>query len=116
VDKDSRTVSAIFEIDNPKERLRAGMNLRVGIYTGRTEKILAVPASAIVDDNGMPVVFVQKEGESFERRIVDVGTKDGDWVGLRSGVANGERVVSTGAYQIRLAAIAPAALGHGHSH
>lgn len=116
VDKDSRTVSAIFEIDNPKGRLRAGMNLRVSIYTGRTEKSLAVPVSAIVDDNGMPVVFVQKEGESFERHIVDMGTKDGDWAGLRSGVANGERVVSIGAYQVRVAAIAPAALGHGHAH
>lgn len=116
VDKDSRTVSAIFEIDNPEGRLRAGMNLRAGIYTGRTEKMLAVPASSIVDDNGMPVVFVQKEGESFERRAVNAGTKDGDWVGLRSGVTGGERVVSLGAYQVHLAAIAPAALGHGHAH
>ena len=116
VDKDNRTVSAIFEFDNAQGRLRAGMNLRVGIYTGRTEKALAVPASSIVDNNGMSVVFIQKEGESFERRVVSVGTKDGDWIGLRSGVAAGERVVSLGAYQVHLAAVAPAALGHGHAH
>jgi len=116
VDKDSRTVSAIFEFDNAQGRLRAGMNLRVGIYTGRTEKALAVPTSSIVDNNGMSVVFIQKEGESFERRVVSVGTKDGDWIGLRSGVSSGERVVSLGAYQVHLAAVAPAALGHGHAH
>jgi len=116
VDKDSRTVPAIFEFDNPEGRLRAGMNLRVGIHTGRTEKILAIPASAIVDENGMAVVFVQKEGESFERRVVEPGIRDGDWVGLRSGVSKGERIVSIGAYQVRLAATAPAALGHGHAH
>ena len=116
VDKDSRTVSAIFEFDNTEGRLRAGMNLRVGIYTGHTEKSLAVPASSIVDNNGTPVVFIQKEGESFERRVVNVGVKDGDWVGLRSGVANGEHVVNLGAYQVHLAAVAPAALGHGHTH
>jgi hypothetical protein len=69
-----------------------------------------------VDNNGTPVVFIQKEGESFERRVVNVGVKDGDWVGLRSGVANGERVVNLGAYQVHLAAVAPAALGHGHTH
>jgi hypothetical protein len=28
-----------------------------------------VPASAIVDDAGRPIVFVQVEGESFERRL-----------------------------------------------
>lgn len=116
VDKDSRTVPAIFEFDNKDGRLRAGMNLRASIYTGRDEKALAVPASAIVDDNGMPVVFVQKEGESFERRVVSLGTRDGDWVGIRSGVTAGERVVSIGAYQVHLAAVAPAALGHGHAH
>jgi len=116
VDKDSRTVSAIFEFDNSDGRLRAGMNLPVGIYTGRNEKTLAVPASAVVDNNGTPVVFVQKEGESFERRIVTLGSRDGDWVGVRSGVAAGERVVSLGAYQVQLAAVAPAALGHGHAH
>lgn len=116
VDKDSRTVSAIFEFDNAEGRLRAGMNLRVGIYTGHAEKTLAVPVSAIVDNNGTPVVFVQKEGESFERRIVNIGTKDGNWVGLRSGVTLGERVVNIGAYQVHLAAVAPAALGHGHAH
>ncbi|MDO9053793.1 MAG: efflux RND transporter periplasmic adaptor subunit [Gallionella sp.] len=116
VNKDTRTVPAIFEIDNPEGRLRAGMNLRVGLYTGRSEKILAIPASSIVDENGITVVFVQKEGESFERRVVEPGTRDGEWVGLRSGISNGERIVSIGAYQVRLAATAPAALGHGHAH
>jgi len=116
VDKDSRTVSAIFEFDNPDGRLRAGMNLTVGIYTGREERMPAVPVSSIVDNNGVSVVFVQKEGESFERRIVTLGSRDGDWVGVRSGVAAGERVVSIGAYQVQLAAVAPAALGHGHAH
>jgi multidrug efflux pump subunit AcrA (membrane-fusion protein) len=116
VDKDSRTVPAIFEFDNTKGSLRAGMNLRVGVYTGRTEKMPAVPASAVIDDNGMAVVYVQKEGEAFERRVIEPGIKEGDWIGIRSGVAAGERVVSKGAFQVRLAATSPATLGHGHAH
>lgn len=116
VDKDSRTVPVIIEFANPGERLRAGMTLRAAVHTGRAEKSLAVPAAAIVDDNGQPVVFVQTEGESFERRAVTPGIRDGDWVGIRSGLAAGERVVTLGAYQVRLAATAPAALGHGHAH
>lgn len=58
----------------------------------------------------------KKEGEAFERRIVQLGTYDGSWVAVKSGVALGERVVSIGAYQVRLAATAPAAMGHGHAH
>lgn len=116
VDKDSRSVPVIFEFDNPEGRLRAGMSLRAGVFTGRGEQALAVPAGAVVDDNGQPVVFVQTEGEAFERRVVTLGTRDGGWVAVRSGLAAGERVVTLGAYQVRLAATAPAALGHGHAH
>lgn len=116
VDADSRTVPAIFEFDNADGKLRAGMSLRVGVHTGRSETTLAVPGAAIVDDNGQAVAFVQVEGERFERRVVTLGTRDGDWVAVRAGLAAGERVVTQGAYQLRLAATAPAALGHGHAH
>lgn len=116
VDKDTRTVPAIFEFDNPRETLRAGMMLSARLYTGHSVKRVAVPASAIVDDGGQAVVFVQKEGESFERRIVQLGPRDGDWVAVASGLSRGERIVTRGAYQVRLAAAQPAAMGHGHAH
>lgn len=116
VDRETRTVPAIFEFGNPDGRLRAGLSLRAALYTGRTLTGISVPATAIVDDNGQPVVFVQVEGESFERRVVTLGFRDGDMVAVRSGLAEGERVVSRGAYSVRLAATAPAAFGEGHSH
>lgn len=116
IDPESRTAPLILQFTNTTGQLKAGMNLRAHVYTGVTETSLAVPASAIIDDNGQPVVFVQAQGELFERRPVTLGTRDGDWVAVRSGVAEGERVVSTGAYQVRLAATAPAAIGHGHAH
>lgn len=116
VDATTRTLPAIFEFDNRNGALRAGMNVQAQLYTGRALKGVAIPASALVDDGGIAVVFVQKEGESFERRAVETGPRDGDWVAIKSGVAAGERVVTRGAYQIRLAAAQPAAMGHGHAH
>jgi membrane fusion protein, heavy metal efflux system len=116
VDPETRTVPAIFEFANPAGRLRMGMRFRAWLYTGRASEGPAVPASALVDESGQAVVFVQKSGETFERRLVETGPRDGDWVALRAGIAPGERVVTRGAYQLRLAAIAPAALGHGHAH
>lgn len=116
IDKETRTVPAIFEFANPDGRLKAGMSVRAALYTGRNVEAVAVPVEALVDDAGQPVVFVQTEGESFQRRAVKLGPRDGDWVAVASGVAAEERVVSRGAYQLRLAAAAPAALGHGHAH
>ena len=116
VDPETRTVSVIFEFDNPEDRFYAGMRLQARVYTGRTASELAVPATAVIDDGGASVVFVQREGETFERRVITPGLRDGDWVGVKSGLEPGERVVTMGAYQVRLAATAPASIGHGHAH
>lgn len=116
VNPETRTVPAILEFDNPGGRLKAGMQVRAGLYTGRVAQGVTVPAGAIVDDSGQPVAFVQKGGESFERRLVTLGPRDGDWIAVTSGLAPDERVVTRGAWQVRLAASAPAQAGHGHAH
>lgn len=116
VDKESRTVPALFEFDNPGERFRIGMYAQTRVFTGAGEELPAVPASAVIDDNGRTVVFVQTAGETFERRAVILGMRDGDLVAIRDGVTPGERVVSRGVYQVKLAASAPAQLSHGHAH
>jgi membrane fusion protein, heavy metal efflux system len=116
VDANTRTVPAIFEFDNPGGRLQAGMNVQANIYTGQSTLGVAVPVSAIVDDGGVSVVYVLRNGESFERRIITTGSRDGDWVTVLSGLKADERVVTLGAYQVRLASTAPAAIGHGHAH
>jgi cobalt-zinc-cadmium efflux system membrane fusion protein len=116
IDPTTRTAPLLFEFPNPDPRLRIGMAVRAQVFAGKAATVLAVPAAAVIDDNGQPVVYVQRTGEAFERRPVQLGTRDGDWVEILSGVASGERVVSKGAYQVRLAATAPAATGAGHAH
>jgi RND family efflux transporter MFP subunit len=116
VDRESRTVPVLFEFDNPEERFRIGAYAQARVFTGAAEESPAVPASAILDDNGAPVVIVQTGGESFERRPVVPGLRDGDFVAIRNGLSPGERVVSKGTYQVKLAASAPASLSHGHAH
>jgi len=55
-------------------------------------------------------------GESFERRVLRLGIRDGDYVQVKSGLEPGERIVTRGAYLVRLAAASPAEAGHGHAH
>lgn len=63
----------------------------------------AVPLSAIVDDAGQPVVYVQTGGETFVRRPVTLGPRSGEFVQVIDGIASGERVVTRGAHLVRLA-------------
>ena len=76
-----------------------------------------MPADAVVDDGGQPIVFVQTGGESFERRPVIVGgEREGRFVRIEAGLDAGERVVIKGAHLVRLAALSPQTPGHGHVH
>jgi multidrug efflux pump subunit AcrA (membrane-fusion protein) len=56
------------------------------------------------------------EGETFQRREVTLGIRDNGWIEVVSGVAEGERVATRGAYAIKLASLSPASFGHGHGH
>jgi membrane fusion protein, heavy metal efflux system len=116
VDPESRTLSVIFELSNAEARLAVGQSVFVRLFTGEAAPVLAVPESAIVNEAGRPVVFVQAAGEAFLRRPVRLGIREGGFVGILEGVARGERVVSAGAYQIRLAALSPQIPATGHVH
>lgn len=116
IDPQTRTAPLVFELPNADRDLRVGMYARVHVLTGPPEPSLAIPASAVVDDGSEQVVFVEVSGERFERRPVQLGIRDRGRVQVLSGVAPGERVVSRGAWQVRLAAASGAIPQHGHAH
>ncbi|MDO3385311.1 efflux RND transporter periplasmic adaptor subunit [Gilvimarinus sp. SDUM040013] len=93
-----------------------GARLSAHVYVDKPKALLAIPVSAIIDDGGQPTVYVQTEGESFARRTVTLGLRDGNLVEVVAGVAPGEWVVSKGAYYIKLASTGGDAIGHGHAH
>lgn len=116
VDKQTRTVPIRFEVPNPDKLFRAGMFTNVHLETRKSEACLAVPDSAVVLDNGRPLVYVMLDGETFQRREVELGVRDGGWVEVKAGLLDGERVAARGAYAIKLASLSPASFGHGHGH
>lgn len=116
VDPKTRTVPVLFEVDNPNRSLRVGMFARAQLLTGAPITGLAIPREAVIDDNGQDIVFVHTAGESLERRIVDLGIRDGDLVQVTQGVRPGERVVTRGAFMVKLAASSTEAPAHGHAH
>jgi cobalt-zinc-cadmium efflux system membrane fusion protein len=115
VDQESRTLPLIFSLARPPVTLAVGQRVSVRLFTSSGVEAVAVPVSALVDDAGRPVVFVQREGESFSRRPVTLGPRDGAYV-VVEGVQAGDRVVVRGAPLVRLAALSTAVPAHGHVH
>jgi membrane fusion protein, heavy metal efflux system len=116
VDPQSRTVPVIYEVENRDKRLAIGQSVRVRLFTAASETAPAVREAAVVDDAGRPVVFVQLSGEAFARRPVKLGNRQKEYVQILEGVRPGERVVTKGAYLIRLAAMSSSIPAHGHVH
>ena len=92
------------------------MFAQASVFTGKTAQGLSVPVSAILEEAGQSVAYVHTNGESFERRILQLGIRDANRVQVVSGLSVGERVVTKGAYQVRLAASSTSVPAHGHTH
>jgi multidrug efflux pump subunit AcrA (membrane-fusion protein) len=116
VDPETRTVPIRYEVSNLDGTLRAGMFADLLVETNRRQTALAIPKSAVVDEGGEMVVYLQRGGETFERRRVEVGIRDANHVEICSGLAKGDRVATKGAYTIRLSTLSSAIPAHGHAH
>lgn len=116
IDPETRSIPVVFALTKPDPRIVLNQVVQARVFTGRTRSAVSVPASAVIDDGGQRVVYVMRGGESFARVPVRLGLRDGDRYEVLEGVKAGERVVSRGAVQIRLAAATPEAMGHGHAH
>lgn len=116
LDPTSRTLPITFAFDNRAFGLPVGQSIFLHLLTAPAAARPVVPAAAIVDDGGRPIVFVQRAGETFERRAVTLGPRSGDLVQITDGVKAGERVVTKGAYLVRLASLSTSVPAHGHVH
>jgi RND family efflux transporter MFP subunit len=103
LDPATRTAQIEVEIDNPQFRLKPGMYARVNFTVEHRANTLVVPANALVDVQGQRGVFLPggPAHDVAKFQAIDVGLTNEDLVEVASGLAEGERVVTTGAAALR---------------
>lgn len=116
VDPTSRTVDVIYSLTSRDPNLRVGGLVQVALPTGEDFDGVVIPRSAVVDQDGRQVVYVQVDGEHFAERQVAVGPRAGPLAGILRGLKAGERIVTAGASVVRLADKPDSAQPHGHIH
>ncbi len=116
IDSVSRTVEVLYPVGNRDGSILIGATARALLPVGGSRNGVIVPATAVLEFDGRPTVFVQIAGERFEPRVITIGARNASRVLVSGGVAAGERVVTEGAYQIRLASQSSAVPAHGHEH
>lgn len=110
----SHYIPVTFEFDNIGD-IMPGSYAEVYLLAESDEKVLSVPVSALTEEQGLYYVYVQLCDEEFAKRQVHKGRSNGERVEIVRGLHHGERVVTEGAYQVKLASVTTA-IPHGHSH
>lgn len=103
-----------FEIDNAGAFI-PGTAVEVFLLS-KAGPALVIPVGALLEEQGVFFAYVQISGESFQKRELKLGASDGERVQVLSGIKEGERVVTKGAYQIKLSTASGAMPEHGHEH
>jgi RND family efflux transporter MFP subunit len=116
IDPATRSVPLVVEVKNPAEQLKIGMHGELTVPTGEKVWDVAIPRSALVDDKGVFLAFVQLAGETFERRELELGIQGDGYVQVKAGLTPGERIVTKGAYRVHLASLSGELPAHGHAH
>ena len=101
LDPATRTFPIEIEIPNPTFRLKPGMYARVGVTTNEKPDALIVPSNALVDVGGERGVFLAQPDNTAVFRKVQVGIEQDDRAEILEGLAEGDRIVSTGAGALR---------------
>jgi len=95
-DRQKATVKVRIAFNRWDARILPDMGVKVsflGELTAETRKRLAIPRSAVRQEEGRAVVYVLR-GDRLERRAVTVGASSGDTVEVAAGLAAGEQVVT----------------------
>ncbi|MGA7105711.1 MAG: efflux RND transporter periplasmic adaptor subunit [Candidatus Deferrimicrobiaceae bacterium] len=107
VDSDTRNIQVQATVGNQEEKLRPGMFVNVAVGLPVRQKVLAIPATAVLYAPYGDSVFVVvddkegKRGKTLRQQFVRLGEKRGDFVAVTDGLKQGETIVSTGVFKLR---------------
>lgn len=100
VQGETRVIPVQAVIDNLGGLLKPGMFAELEVLTGQqSTPTLAIPASAVVDANGKKLVYLQN-GNAYQAAEVTLGQTSGDVVEIKTGLFDGDVVVTQRATQL----------------
>jgi len=99
LDPNSTTVEVWVKADNPKGRLRPGTSVKISMLARSVPNSLVIPAAAVLTSpDGSNYVMVAGSDHKAHQKTVKTGIRQGDQVQILEGLAEAERVITSGAY------------------
>ena len=109
VDPTTRNVQVQATLSNPGARLRPGMFVQTQVTLGDSQRVIALPGSAISYAPYGDSVFVvadmkDQSGRTYRgvrQQVVKLGGARGDQIAVLSGIDPGDEVVTSGVFKLR---------------
>ncbi len=98
-DEATRSTKIRVELPNPMVDGRRTLLHRLyadGEVLVTTPSVLSVPRSAVIETGPEAVVYLDREGGAYERRVVKPGRRGDHLIEVLSGLSEGDRVVTNG--------------------
>ncbi len=115
VDPQTAALITTLQVEASASDLPIGTAVEAEILLGGARRGVVVPQSALVDDAGVAVAYVQHSGETFIRREVRVLARQGAWA-LVTGLQPGGRLATRGGAAIRRSSLLSSGAPEGHVH
>ncbi len=100
MDKSTRTVRARVRVDNPGNRLKAGMFANIAVRVG-SRTALSIPETAVLAANGEHFVFVEMAPGAYRKHLIKTGAKGAGRVEVLEGLEADEPVVVQGGFTLK---------------
>ncbi len=96
LDDNTKTMKVRITIPNPELLLKPEMSAVTALKISEKQTMPAIPSSAIIFDKSKNWVMVYKDRSNIETRQVQVYSQYGDTTYIKSGLQDGEQVVTKG--------------------
>ena len=108
-------IPVTFEFDNRGDII-PGSFVEVYLISTPMENVISLPLTALTNEMGYFYVYRQLDEEGYQKQEVQVGASNGKEIQILNGVHPGDRIVTKGAYQVKMASASAAIPGHTHEH
>lgn len=93
-----------------------GAFAEVYLVTSQKANVIALPQSALTEEQGVYYVYVRLDEDCYRKQEVRIGGTDGEMTEIIAGIHPGEVVVTKGAIHVKLASAGKSIPGHTHNH
>ncbi|MDR0895723.1 MAG: efflux RND transporter periplasmic adaptor subunit [Prevotellaceae bacterium] len=108
-------IPVTFEFDN-QDGIVPGAYVEIFLLSLPLPNTIALPHTALTEEQGSFFVYLQVDDEGYKKQLVTLGVDNGESIQILTGVKAGDRVVTDGAYQVKLASATSAIPAHTHEH